>query len=121
MRTGPTKKSTRELIVDLEKQGKKSGKKVWKDVAARLGKPSRNLAKVNVYKLNALSKKFPGKIFVVPGKVLSSGDVDSKIGVACFTCSEKAREKIEAGKGKVMSLKELVGAKVKESSMVIVR
>ncbi len=115
------KKSTKELIVSLEKQGKKTKKNVWKSLAKRLAKPTRIRAKVNVDKLNKLAKKQKAKVFVVPGKVLSMGFIDTKIEVACFNYSEKAREKIEEQKGKVLSLSELIDAKPKESEMVIVQ
>jgi len=121
MRTTKAKKNTQQLIVALEKQGKKSGKNVWKSVAKRLAKPSRNRARVNVDKLNKLAKKQKDKIFVVPGKVLSMGEVEEKINVACLDCSKRARDKIEKQKGKVILLKDLIEAKPKESTMVIVQ
>ncbi|MFH1390684.1 MAG: 50S ribosomal protein L18e [Candidatus Diapherotrites archaeon] len=121
MRKTMAKKSTKKLIVSLEKQGKKTKKAVWKSIAERLAKPARIRAKVNVDKLNKLAKKQKDKIFVVPGKVLSMGEINTKIEVACLDYSEKARKKIEAHKGKILSLTELIEAKPKESEMVIVQ
>jgi len=121
MLTGPTKQETRTLIVDLEKYGKKSGKKVWKTIANNLNKSTRNRAKVNVYHLNKLAKKQKNKTFVVPGKVLATGFVDEKIEVACLDYSEKAKEKIMEQKGKIISLKELINEKTKEEKMVIIK
>jgi len=121
MRTGPTNKSTRELIVDLEKAGKKLDKKVWGEIAYRLSAPSRRRAQINVYKLSILAKKNKGRILVVPGKVLSNGKVDGLIEVACFSISAKAKEAIEEAKGKVMSLKDLIESKAASNKMVIVQ
>src|SRR3989338_3798779 len=120
MRTGPTSEMTREIIVDLEKEGKKSGKAVWLKISERLSASSRRRAQVNVYSLSELAKKNPGKILVVPGKVLSKGNAEGKIEVACFACSEKARKAMEGAKGKVMTLKELIAPKTAPGKMVIV-
>ncbi|MCR4335016.1 MAG: 50S ribosomal protein L18e [archaeon] len=121
MRKTMAKKSTKELIVSLEKHGKKTKKKIWKSLAERLAKPTRIRAKVNVDKLNKLAKKQKGKIFVVPGKVLAMGVIDMQLNVACFEYSAKAKEKIESQKGKIISLTELIESKPKESEMVIVQ
>ncbi len=121
MRTGPTNEMTREIIVDLEKEGKKTGKKVWGEIASRLSKPTRSRAEINVYSLNVLAKKNEGCILVVPGKVLATGSADTKIDVACFACSEKARKTIHGAKGKVMNLKELIESKTASNKMVIVQ
>jgi len=118
---GPTKKETRDLIIKLEKKSKKAGKAFWKDIAKRLAKPSRGRASVNVYKLEAIAKKNNNKVLVVPGKILATGNIETKIVVAGLDCSEKARKKIETAKGKVMSIEELLESKEKESNMVIVK
>ncbi|MEK6958096.1 MAG: 50S ribosomal protein L18e [archaeon] len=121
MRTGPTKDGTRKVILSLEKHGKKSGKRIWRDLSERVARPSRIRAKVNLYKVAKLAAKMPEKIFVVPGKLLSVGEVNSRISVACLECSAKARQKIEMQKGKVMSLEELLASKPKESNLVVVQ
>ena len=121
MRTGPTSEMTRELIVDLEKAGKKTGKKVWTEIARRLSAPSRRRTEVNVYSLSMLAKKNEGRVLVVPGKVLSKGNADRKIDVACFACSEKARMAIKSADGQVLTLKELIESKIAPNKMVIVQ
>ncbi len=121
MRTGPTRESTRELIVDLEKKGKKVQKAVWKKLSQKLARPTRQRAEINVYRLSEIALKNAGRVLVVPGKILSKGDVAGKIEVACFSCSKKAKEKIGKAGGKVMSLKELIESKTEPSKMVIVQ
>ncbi len=120
MRTGPTKQSTREIIVDLDKHGKKSKKNVWRDLAERIAKPSRQRASVNVYKLSRLAKANVGKVLVVPGKVLAKGVAEVKMEVACLACSAQARSEIEKAKGKVMGMKELIASKAGADKLVIV-
>jgi len=121
MRTGPTKQETRDTIVKLEKYGKKTKKAIWKDLTKRLKKPSRIRAKINVYRLNELAEKNKDKILVVAGKVLAKGNVETKIEVACFNYSEKAEQKINAKKGNIMLLTDLIDKKISADKMVIVQ
>ena len=121
MRTGPTRKQTRDTIVHLEKAGKKAKNAVLVDISERLGKASRQRAEINVYRLSELAHQIKDKVFVVPGKVLAKGSIDVKIEVACLSCSKQARQKIEAHKGKVMSMKELVDSKIESKKLVMVQ
>ncbi|MEF8880110.1 MAG: 50S ribosomal protein L18e [Candidatus Thermoplasmatota archaeon] len=94
------------LIHELKKKAEENDTQLWKDIALRLEKPSRNWAEVN---LGKISKNLDDKeIAVVPGKVLSTGNVDKKIKVAAWDFSDKAIEKIEKAGGKHMNIKELL-------------
>ncbi|HZX33769.1 MAG TPA: 50S ribosomal protein L18e [archaeon] len=120
-RTGPMNEELRRVIVSLEKQGRKTGKKVWKDLSQRLSRPSRNRTSVNLYRLEALAGRNAGKILIVPGKVLSTGALSLKIEVACVSCSENAERKISALKGKVVSMEKLIEMNPEAGKMVIVQ
>ncbi|MAH07194.1 50S ribosomal protein L18e [Candidatus Pacearchaeota archaeon] len=61
------------------------------ELAKRLSGPRSNYTNVN---LDELGKVEGDKVLVV-GKVLGSGEVDKKIGVAALGFSEQAREKLE--------------------------
>ena len=121
MNTGPTNEKTRKLVVDLEKHGKKTKKRVWRVLSEKLAGSTRRRPSVNVYKLSELAKRNEGRILVIAGKVLAKGNADTKIEVACFACSGKAKAKIEAAKGRVWSLAELMESKPKENRLVIVQ
>ena len=77
-------------------------KRVIKD----LMKPSRQRRVVNVYKIEKNAKD--GETILVPGKVLSLGNISRKIDVAALTFSEEAERKIKEANGKVMTIKELL-------------
>ena len=49
-----------------------------------------------------------GETIIVPGKVLGYGDVGARITIAAFKFSEMARRKILEGKGKALSIQELM-------------
>ena len=104
MRSGPTNRNVRKIIIGLERSAKKSKRNVLADLSSRLSGPSRRRAEVNVYELSKLAKAAQGKVIVVPGKVLAKGDISEKVEVACLSISSAARKKIEAAKGKIMTL-----------------
>ncbi len=119
--TGPTKKSKRDLIRQLEKESISRKEEIWKTISKVLQKPSRNQTNVNVGKLALLSKKFPKKTLVVCGKVLGTGIIDTPVSVAGSEFSESAVKKIEAAKGKAVTLVELIGSKQKVSELILVK
>ena len=102
--TGPTNYQLKLLIEELESKVKDS--LFWKRIMKDLKKSSRQRRVVNIYKINRYAKE--GETIVVPGKVLSVGDITKKVDVAAMNFSTEARKKIEDAKGKAMSIKELL-------------
>jgi len=100
-RTGPTNLQLKNLIVELTSN---RDSKFWKRVAKDLSKPSRKRRIVNLYKINKFAKD--GETIVVPGKVLSIGELDKKVTVAAYQFSGSAKEKI-AKNGSTMTITEL--------------
>jgi large subunit ribosomal protein L18e len=82
---------------------------------------TRERTQVNVSHLNRMSEVYKGKVLVVPGKVLSTGNVTSAFDVAAFAFSESAKQKIVAAKGKAMTLEELVSNKIPANKMILVK
>jgi len=94
------------LIHQLKKLASEKDRQIWKDIAIRLEKPSRNWAEVN---LNRISRYTAEKeTALIPGKVLSDGDLTKKISIAAWSFSEKAADKIKKAGGKTMSIEELI-------------
>ncbi len=79
-------------------------KRVWKDVAKRVARPTRTHAEVNLSKLERHVSN--DEIAVVPGKVLGGGELTKPIKVAALAFSESAKRKIEAAGGECIGLKE---------------
>ena len=101
-RTGPSNYQVKEFLLEIES---KNNSKFWNRIAHDLQKPTRQRRIVNVYKIDQFAQE--GEIIVVPGKVLSLGDLNKKVDVAAMYFSEEARKKIIGAKGRVLSLKEL--------------
>jgi len=113
------KQGTKELVRELRKASRERKEKIWKDIASRLSKPSRQMARVNIGKISKMAAKNKGKTLVVPGKVLASGELETEAIVSALAFSDKAREKL-ARKGKTMTIRELVESGEKAEKMVIV-
>ena len=105
-RTGPTNLVLRKLISAFKKKGRETGKNVWFRIAELLEKPRRQKIIVNVSKINRYGDE--SHIIVVPGKLLGAGKIEKKVTVAAFTYSQKAKEKIEAAGGRILTLVELL-------------
>jgi len=94
------------LIHELKKQSNQNDVSIWKDIAKRLEKPSRNWPEVN---LDRISKYVGDKeTALVPGKVLSTGNLTKKVTIAAWSFSEKSEEKIKKAGGKTLTINELM-------------
>ncbi len=107
MATGVERKSNPvlvELIGQLKQAGRTNEAPLWRDIAFRLEKPSRNWAQVNVSKLEDVVGD--GENAVIPGKLLGDGEVSKPITVIAFSASAQARAKIAKAGGKVLTFPE---------------
>ncbi len=94
------------LIDELKKESREKETAIWRDIALRLEKPSRNWAEVNLSRLERYAND--GDIIVVPGKVLGAGILNKKLTVAAFRFSDSAKKAIEEAGGKNLTIMELV-------------
>ena len=104
-------------IQSLKKAAYDNDAHIWKDVACRLERPLRNWPEVHLSRIDQyVAEK---EIALVPGKVLSPGNLSKKVSVAAWAFSEKSKEKIEAAGGKVMTIEELVAKNPKGTGVRI--
>ena len=107
-----------QLIQFLKKQSSEKGAPIWKDVAEKLSKPSRQSIAVNLSKINRYTDK--NATILVPGKILASGTLDHALTVAAFDASDKAKAKLAAAKAKYLSIAELVEKNPEGSNVTII-
>jgi large subunit ribosomal protein L18e len=94
------------LIHELKKQANEKDAPIWKDIAVRLEKPANNWPVVN---LNRISKYINDKeTALIPGKVLSDGELTKKVSIAAWSFSYNALIKIKKAGGKHLSIEELM-------------
>lgn len=85
------KRKTNPQLVETIIKAKKNPK--WIEVASLLSGSRRKNINVNLNKINNESKA--GETIVVPGKVLSLGEINKKIKIVALNFSEKAKEKLK--------------------------
>ncbi len=103
-RTGPTNYQLQALVMEIQPHTLKS--RFWKRVLEEVNKPSRQRREVNLYKIDQFAQD--GETILVPGKVLSVGELNKKVDVAAMKFSSEAKEKILGAKGKALSISELL-------------
>lgn len=116
---GPRNEELLQAIARLEKASRKQKKMLWKKVAEKLQKPSRKRVSVNIWKINAVGKKLRKKFLLVPGKVLSFGELEHPANVIAFDFSAEAKNKINK-KGKALTISEALEANIKPGEIAIV-
>jgi large subunit ribosomal protein L18e len=103
------KKSNENLLIlikELKLESNKNQTQLWRDLAKRLEKPSRNWAEVNISHLSRYAKK--NETIVIPGKLLGAGYIDIPITVAAYNSSANAKDKIINAGGKFISIQDLI-------------
>ncbi|MDH7516897.1 MAG: 50S ribosomal protein L18e [Candidatus Thermoplasmatota archaeon] len=105
------------LIQDLKKNSSENDAAIWKDIALRLEKPLRNWPEVNLDRINKYVRE--GETALVPGKVLSSGNLSKKVSVAAWSFSGRSQEKIKKAGGKHMLIEELMKSNPKGENIRI--
>lgn len=80
-----------DLISGLKKQSREKQVPLWRDIALRLERPTRQCHEVNLSRINRYTKE--KDLILVPGKVLGAGELDHQLTVAAlgFSGSAKAR------------------------------
>ena len=107
-----------KLIETLKELALKENAPIWKRIAKELNKPTRQRRVVNLMKINKYVNE--NEIALVPGKVLSMGELTKKLTIAAFQFSEKAKEKIIKSGGKALTIEELIKQNPKGSNTRII-
>jgi len=89
-----TEKKRNPELVETVNACKKN--EAWVKICQDLLVSKRKRANVNLEKINKESKE--GEIIVIPGKVLSQGEISKKIKIIAFKYSENAEEKLSKAK-----------------------
>ncbi len=115
--TGPTNPQLKALIIELQRLSRSQKVNLWKRVAEDLGKPTRKRREADLIRINRYTRD--SEIALVPGKVLSTGELNKKIKVAAFKFSEKAMAKINKI-GKALTIEQLMKENPKGKNVRII-
>ena len=105
-RTGPTNPHLQQLIRDLKKLSAQKQVSLWKRIAKDLERPTRIRRKVNLYKIDRYLRE--GETAIIPGKLLSLGNLTKKAEISAYQISEQAKEKITKAGSKFLTIQELM-------------
>jgi large subunit ribosomal protein L18e len=108
----------RKQIRYLYKAYKTYGAPIWRAVAEKLNVRRRDMVKVNLMKINKLTKE--NDQIVVPGKVLGFGFLDHPVIIAAASFSKSAKYKIEKINGKCLTYEELINLNPKGTNVKII-
>jgi len=97
-----TQRKKSKSLVDTIILAKKN--KNWIKVSEILSSPRRNKINMNISDINKVAKE--GKTVVLPGKILSQGEINKKINIVALNFSDKAKEKLLKAGCKVSSIVE---------------
>ncbi|VVB68402.1 50S ribosomal protein L18e [Candidatus Norongarragalina meridionalis] len=100
MKYGPENIQTLKLVTKLNKK-----KGLWRKVSQIICASRRRRPEMNVGRLAKVTKA--GDVAVLPGKLLSGGEIRHAVTIGCMGASAAAKKKIEAAKGKVLKLEEM--------------
>lgn len=110
-------KKTSASLVELALEMKKHTS--WHDVRKVLVSSTRKMPALNLDEIDNHAKE--GDTIVVPGKVLSKGDVTKKIRICALGFSAGAREKLKKTKSEVVTIMEEVKKNPKAQGVKILR
>ena len=102
-----------ETIIKAKKNDK------WLGIASLLSAPRKLKIYVNLEKIEKESKE--GDTIIVPGKVLSQGDISKKIRIAALSFSQQAREKLKNRKCEIVTIKEEISKNKEAKGVKILR
>jgi len=105
----------RILVTDLKKAKQA---KLWPRIAKELERSTKNLTQINISKIQKNIRD--DEIALVPGKVLSLGNMEKKLTIAAYNFSEAALEKINKN-GKAILIEELLKQNPKGNKVRIIK
>lgn len=106
-----------ELIDKLYEKSRSEDAAIWRDVARRLERANRRTAEVNLSDIARHTEA--GETVLIPGKVLSNGELTDKVDVVALKFSAKAQAKIENAGGECISIEDIMEANPKGSNIKI--
>ncbi|MEK6884602.1 MAG: 50S ribosomal protein L18e [Nanoarchaeota archaeon] len=91
----------------------------WLNIGKIISSSRKQMPAVNLDRIEKESKE--GEVVVVPGKVLSNGEMTKKIKIAALKFSETAREKLSRHKSEMITILEEIKKNPKAQDIKLIR
>lgn len=92
--------------VMLEKASKEQGAPIWMLSSKAIADDTKNRVEVNLSRISRVAAE--GQALFVPGKVLGTGTISTKVVVGAFSFSASAKSKIEDAGGSALDVERFV-------------
>lgn len=112
-----TARKTNLILVETIKEARKNP--AWFKLSHILSGPTRKQTAINLSQLDKESKA--GDTIIIPGKVLSQGELTKKLRLCALSFSEKAIEKMKKTKSEAVSILEEIRKNHKAEGIKIAR
>lgn len=110
------KKTNPELVETINEAAKNTG---WMPLAKALSSSTSKHSKINLAKIDEESKA--GDTIVIPGKVLSKGELTKKLKICSLSISERAKEKLKTTKSEFSTILEEIKSNSKAEGIKIIK
>lgn len=110
------KRKTSPVLVETIRLAMKN--RSWLPLAKILSSPSGKLTAVNLKEID--KKTSVGDTVVIPGKILSLGDITKKIRLCALSISDSAREKLKKSKSEIISIAEEIKKNPKAEGLKVI-
>ncbi|MGC8669860.1 MAG: 50S ribosomal protein L18e [Candidatus Micrarchaeia archaeon] len=114
MKINAENENIKEWLEAIKKEADEK-KGIWKNAYARMAVPERRRVSVNLYKINKYTKE--GDVVLIPGKVLSIGNMDHAVSIAALSYSSNALSKLKASRCSILGIKDII--KLKNVNLLI--
>lgn len=111
------KRKTNFSLVDTVNEARKHDS--WNELAKILSSSTRNFSALNLFQIDEQTKT--GDTVVIPGKILSKGDLTKKVRICALSFSQKALEKMAKTKSEAVSILEEIQKNKKAEGVRILR
>lgn len=109
MTTNAEKSDVREWLNVLSAASRKErNPKLWKRVHRLVSVPTRRRVSVNLYKLDKYTRE--GDNVIVPGKVLSVGEMTHKLNIAAMEFSAPALKRLHEADCKIVRISDMINS-----------
>jgi large subunit ribosomal protein L18e len=107
----------KSLIGELKKQSIEQKSNIWKRIALELERPTRNHRVVNLSKIEKYCND--NDVIIIPGKLLSGGELTKKVTIAAYAFSKNTTSKLN-GKATVISIEDAMKKYPKGGNLKII-
>jgi len=111
------KKKTNQELVETISLALKN--KPWGKISQFLSSSTKKYSSVNLYQIEKQTSA--GDTVVIPGKVLSQGELTKKVRICSLSISEAAREKLKKTKSEYVSILEEIKKNPKAQGVKLIR